>query len=97
MRLPKITKYRVAVTAGGTMVWPQMRMMRLNSRMMMVVKPIHSARARDCVMRQSPAPAERALTSTSRMNSSSRRFTLLRMLPTPIPRAVSTAKTSFKV
>src|SRR5260370_42619288 len=47
MRLPKITKYSVAVTVGGTMVWPQMRTMRLNSRMMMVENPTHSARARD--------------------------------------------------
>src|SRR5882762_9999167 len=47
MRLPKITKYSVAVTTGGTMVWPQMRTMRLNSRMMMVENPTHSARARD--------------------------------------------------
>src|SRR3984893_11241171 len=29
------------------MVWPQMRTMRLNSRMMMVENPTHSARARD--------------------------------------------------
>src|ERR1700675_3146066 len=47
IRLPKITKYSVAVTVGGTMVWPQMRTMRLNSRMMMVENPTHSARARD--------------------------------------------------
>src|SRR5882757_8013347 len=47
MRLPKIRKYSVTVTTGGTMVWPQMRTMRLNSRMMMVLKPTHSARVRD--------------------------------------------------
>ena len=40
MRLPKITKYSVAVTTDGTMVWPQMRMMRPYSRMTMVLKPI---------------------------------------------------------
>src|SRR5213082_3386807 len=40
MRLPKITKYSVAVTTDGTMVWPQMRMMRPYSRMTMVWKPI---------------------------------------------------------
>src|SRR5690349_14013029 len=39
IRLPKMMKYNVAVIAGGTMVWPQMRMMRLNSRMTMVLKP----------------------------------------------------------
>ncbi len=33
-------KYSVAVTAGGTSVWPQMRTMRPYSRMMMVLKPI---------------------------------------------------------
>ena len=32
-------KYSVAVIAGGTIVWPQMRMMRLNSRMTIVLKP----------------------------------------------------------
>src|SRR5262245_41203733 len=37
MRLPKITKYSVAVTADGTSVWPQMRMMRPYSRMTMVL------------------------------------------------------------
>ncbi len=37
MRLPKITKYSVAVTADGTRVWPQMRMMRPYSRMTMVL------------------------------------------------------------
>jgi hypothetical protein len=42
-----MTKYSVAVTAGGTMVCPQIRTMRLNSRMMMVLKPIHSVSARD--------------------------------------------------
>ena len=47
MRLPKITKYSVAVTVGGRMVWAQMRTMRLNSRMTMVLKPIHSVRARE--------------------------------------------------
>ena len=49
MRLPKITKYSVAVTVGGTMVWPQMRTMRLNSRMTMVreADPF-GARARGC-------------------------------------------------
>jgi hypothetical protein len=40
-------KYKVAVTAGGTMVCPQIRTMRLNSRMMMVLKPIHSVAARE--------------------------------------------------
>src|SRR3984957_3791334 len=47
MRVPKMTKYSVAVTTGGTMVCPQMRMMRLNSRMTMVVNPTHSVRAKD--------------------------------------------------
>src|SRR6516225_5964099 len=40
MRLPKIAKYSTAVTTDGTMVWPQMRMMRPYSRMTMVLKPI---------------------------------------------------------
>src|SRR5207237_244559 len=40
MRLPKITKYSVAVTTDGTMVWPQMRMMRPYSRLTMVWKPL---------------------------------------------------------
>ena len=35
-----MTKYRIAVTAEGTMVWAQMRMMRPYSRMTMVLKPI---------------------------------------------------------
>ena len=39
IRLPKITKYSVEVTAGGTMVCAQMRMMRPYSRMTMVLKP----------------------------------------------------------
>ena len=39
MRLPKMMKYSVAVTAEGTSVWPQMRMMRPYSRMTMVLKP----------------------------------------------------------
>ena len=32
-------KYSVAVIAGGTIVWPQMRTMRLNSRKTMVRNP----------------------------------------------------------
>src|SRR5688572_18567481 len=44
MRLPNITKYSAAVTAGGTSVWPQMRMMRLNSRRMTVWKPMRRMR-----------------------------------------------------
>ncbi len=35
-----MTKYSVAVTAGGRSVWPQMRMMRLYSRITIVWKPI---------------------------------------------------------
>ena len=31
-------KYSVVVIAGGTIVWPQMRMMRLNSRMTIVLE-----------------------------------------------------------
>ena len=46
-RLPKITKYSVVVTAEGTSVWPQMRMMRPNSRVMIVRKPTHSRYERD--------------------------------------------------
>lgn len=34
--VPKITKYSVAVTADGRMVWLQMRMIRWNSRMTIV-------------------------------------------------------------
>ena len=50
IRLPKITKYSVVVTAEGTSVWPQMRMMRPNSRMMMVRKPIaRIGRQRQCL------------------------------------------------
>src|SRR6185436_17212102 len=49
MRLPKITKYSAAVTAGGTSVWPQMRMMRPYSRRTMVWKPMRRIRASDCV------------------------------------------------
>src|SRR6185312_15260341 len=40
-RLPKITKYSVAVTAEGTSVWPQMRMIRPYSRITMVLYPTH--------------------------------------------------------
>src|SRR5579862_8783354 len=47
IRLPKITKYRIAVTAEGTRVWPQMRTMRLYSRIMMVTKPVQRAAASD--------------------------------------------------
>src|SRR6266702_8273336 len=36
------------------MVWPQMRTMRLNSRMMMVENPTHSARARDAAATLGP-------------------------------------------
>src|SRR5664279_3653298 len=54
MRLPKITKYSVAVTAAGTSVWPQMRMMRPYSRMMMVLKPTHRCAASDSSMRTAP-------------------------------------------
>src|SRR5262245_12291535 len=46
IRLPKMRKYSVAVIAGGTIVWPQIRMMRLNSRMTMVWKPTMLVRAR---------------------------------------------------
>ena len=38
-------KYSVAVIAGGTIVCAQMRMMRLNSRMTMVLKPTRFTRA----------------------------------------------------
>src|SRR5262245_2594903 len=58
MRLPKITKYRAAVTAGGTRVWPQMRMMRPYSRRTIVWKPMRRIRARDCVS-TSGAPGRR--------------------------------------
>ena len=37
-------KYSVAVITGGTSVWPQMRMMRLNSRITIVAKPTRRAR-----------------------------------------------------
>ena len=40
-------KYNVAVTAEGTRVWPQMRMMRPYSRITMVRKPTHSMAASD--------------------------------------------------
>ena len=43
IKLPKITKYSADVTADGTMVCAQMRMMRPYSRMMMVLKPIQRA------------------------------------------------------
>src|ERR1035441_2361220 len=39
IRLPKITKYSVAVTTEGTSVWPQMRTMRPYSRITIVFKP----------------------------------------------------------
>src|SRR3954469_19078938 len=43
IKLPKMTKYSADVTAEGTMVCAQMRMMRPYSRMMMVLKPIQRA------------------------------------------------------
>src|ERR1019366_10246240 len=39
IRLPKITKYSVAVTTEGTSVWPQLRTMRPYSRITIVFKP----------------------------------------------------------
>src|SRR5450631_1127793 len=47
IRLPKITKYSVAVTIAGTSVWPQMRTMRPYSRITMVWNPIQRIAARD--------------------------------------------------
>src|ERR1700680_1504547 len=49
IRLPKITKYSVAVTTAGTSVWPQMRTMRPYSRMTMVWKPIQRIEAMEAV------------------------------------------------
>jgi hypothetical protein len=43
IKLPKITKYSADVTAEGTMVCAQIRMMRPYSRMMMVLSPIQRA------------------------------------------------------
>src|SRR5258705_13894718 len=40
MRLPKMMKYSDAVIAGGIRVCPQMRMIRPNSRIRMVSKPV---------------------------------------------------------
>src|SRR6266566_4376335 len=57
MRLPKITKYSVAVTTEGTMVWPQMRMMRPYSRMTMVWKPIQRTTLRLTAGAAAPATA----------------------------------------
>src|SRR5207249_3575292 len=51
----------------------------------------------DCYVHQTaPCPAAAALRSTSRMNISSSRFTLLRMLSTSMPTAESCANTSFR-
>ena len=101
IKLPKITKYSAEVTAEGTMVCAQMRMMRPYSRMMMVLKPIQRARAERLgrIRRRASSRAAVSLTaralrpagpfrSTSFMNSSSSRLTLLRMDSTPMPCAV---------
>ena len=61
MRLPKITKYSVIVIAGGTIVWPQMRMMRPYSRRTIVRKPMRRMRARDSSLPVSPPPRGRAV------------------------------------
>src|SRR5579862_1706060 len=47
IRLPKMTKYRIAVTADGTRVWPQMRTIRLYSRIRIVTKPVQRAAFND--------------------------------------------------
>src|SRR5215204_4262656 len=43
IKLPKMTKYSAEVTAEGTMVCAQMRVMRLYSRITMVLKPTQRA------------------------------------------------------
>ena len=88
IRLPKITKYRIAVTAEGSSVWPQMRTMRPYSRITMVEKPIQRAVVSDARGAESHGCrvlAMRPSFSTSRMNISSSRLTLLRMLTTSMP------------
>src|SRR5688572_12539172 len=62
MRLPNITKYSAAVTAGGTSVWPQMRRMRLNSRRMTVWKAMRRIRPRGS-SRTSADPRRRRVTA----------------------------------
>src|SRR5258708_4538026 len=56
MRLPKITKYRIAVIAEGTRVWPQMRTMRPYSRMTMVLKPVQRAAPSESTAPAATAP-----------------------------------------
>ena len=53
-------KYSVAVIAGGTIVWPQMRMMRLNSRMTIVLKPTMLVRVSAALSSRARAAADRS-------------------------------------
>ncbi len=100
-RLPKMMKYSVIVIAGGTIVWIQMRTTRRDSLRTIVQKPTRLMRQRFGAARRAldghlVHAERRSCLSTSRMNSSSSRLVLVRMLDTcsPAPTAARTLRSA---